>query len=98
VCRELTKINEELVDCTSIDCRVRPQGEFVIVIGPAPMPAEVEVQDDALLDFFWVLTSEAAMPREEATTVLAQHFRLKPAETKKRIKKALISAKRQNRP
>jgi 16S rRNA (cytidine1402-2'-O)-methyltransferase len=96
-CRELTKINEELVDCTN-DCRVRPQGEFVIVIGPARTAVSVEVEDDALLGFFWILTSEAVMSRDEATTVLAQRFHLRPAEAKKRVKKALISAKRQNSP
>jgi 16S rRNA (cytidine1402-2'-O)-methyltransferase len=97
VCRELTKINEELVECTNAACRVRPQGEFVIVVGPAPKAVPLQVEDASLLNFFEILTSDAVMPRDEATVILAQHFGLKPAEARKRVKKATISAKRQNR-
>lgn len=96
-CRELTKINEELVNCTNTEPAVTERGEFVLVLGASSEIAEAPAADDDMVRLFGLLTSNASIEpidRAEAFEIIARRFKLDPSVVRKRIKKATILAKR----
>ena len=103
VFRELTKINEELVEYTNITQRnsIMTKGEFTIVVGPAVVgPSEGRTGQTAApeaLDLFGRLTDCGSFTREEATSIVASHLRLSVVTARKLIKKASILVKQQNK-
>ena len=71
VCRELTKVHEEIVRGSAAEVAERyaqddPRGEIVLVIGAAP---DVAVSLDAPLDALQRLVEAGAKPRPAATVV-----------------------------
>jgi 16S rRNA (cytidine1402-2'-O)-methyltransferase len=73
VCRELTKLHEEVVRGSAAELAERyagaaPRGEVVLVIGPVPESARGEV-DQAALDALARLVEAGAKPRPAATVV-----------------------------
>ena len=73
VCRELTKLHEEIVRGTAGELAARyagepPRGEIVLVVGPA---AEVDVVPDAAREAFRALV-EAGAKRRVAASVVAR--------------------------
>jgi 16S rRNA (cytidine1402-2'-O)-methyltransferase len=73
VCRELTKVHEEVVRGSAAELAERyadapPKGEVVLVIAPAPERAGDEVDEDAL-DALAKLVDAGAKPRPAATVV-----------------------------
>jgi len=73
VCRELTKVHEEVVRGSAAELAERyadapPRGEVVLVIAPAPERAGDEVDEDAL-DALAKLVDAGAKPRPAATVV-----------------------------
>jgi 16S rRNA (cytidine1402-2'-O)-methyltransferase len=72
VCRELTKVHEEVVRGTAAELAARyagqaPRGEVVLVVGGAPAPTG-ESTDEAL-DAVRRLVEAGAKPRAAATVV-----------------------------
>jgi 16S rRNA (cytidine1402-2'-O)-methyltransferase len=97
VCRELTKMNEELVDCTNGTGAVAERGEFVIVLGATSDINPPDAADDDMARLFGLLTSNPSvepLDRAAAFEIIALRFKLDPSVVKKRIKKATIMAKR----
>ncbi len=79
VCRELTKVHEELVRGTLSDVLAHlpdPRGEVTVVIGPpqkgAPEPTGLP-EDGRLLDEFYHLT-ESGLARRDAVSRLAERY------------------------
>jgi 16S rRNA (cytidine1402-2'-O)-methyltransferase len=73
VCRELTKVHEEVVRGTAAELAKRyegapPRGEVVLVIAPAPQ-REAGAPDDAALDALARLVEAGAKPRAAASVV-----------------------------
>jgi 16S rRNA (cytidine1402-2'-O)-methyltransferase len=73
VCRELTKVHEEVVRGSAAELAERyadapPKGEVVLVIAPAPERAGDEVDEDSL-DALAKLVGAGAKPRPAATVV-----------------------------
>ena len=71
VCRELTKLHEEVVrgDAATLAARyaaAEPRGEVVLVVGAAPVRAEV---DDSAVDAVRRLVAAGAKPRVAAGVV-----------------------------
>ena len=83
VCRELTKLHEELVrgpinGVRSLLCE--PRGEYVVVLGPLPAPREAlgRVPEDAeLAALFGQITESGAVNRREAIREIADRHGLK---------------------
>jgi 16S rRNA (cytidine1402-2'-O)-methyltransferase len=72
VCRELTKIHEEVVRGTAAELAARygdepPRGEVVLVVGPAPPSAEPDL--GPALDALRRLVEAGAKPRPAAAVV-----------------------------
>jgi 16S rRNA (cytidine1402-2'-O)-methyltransferase len=72
VCRELTKVHEEVVRGSASELAARyaeapPRGEVVLVIGPPA--AEVQKMDAAVLDALHKLIDAGAHPRKAASVV-----------------------------
>jgi 16S rRNA (cytidine1402-2'-O)-methyltransferase len=79
VCRELTKVHEELVRgpiSVVLETLGDPKGEFTVVLGPPDVPEEAaEVPDDErLLAEFYHLTEERRLGRREALSRLASRY------------------------
>jgi 16S rRNA (cytidine1402-2'-O)-methyltransferase len=72
VCRELTKIHEEVVRGAAADLAARyaqepPRGEVVLVVGPAPAPTDVDLTP--ALEAVRKLVASGAKPRIAASVV-----------------------------
>ena len=72
ICRELTKVHEEVVRGTAAELAERyaahpPRGEVALVVGPAPAPAEVDLTP--ALDAVRRLVDAGAKPRVAAGVV-----------------------------
>jgi len=97
VSREISKINEELVDCTIDGTSVRPQGEITVVVGPPePGSQRLKAPDTNAMMLLFGRLGESGFLREEAVAIVASVFQQPPGVTKKLLRKASILAKRQN--
>ena len=72
VCRELTKLHEEVVRGTAAELAARyaeepPRGEVVLVVGPAPAPSEADL--GPALEAVRTLVQSGAKPRVAAHVV-----------------------------
>lgn len=81
VCRELTKLHEEVVRSASSDILTKlpkEKGEFTVVVGPSPAtaPAVERVTDQEVTDVFYRLTESTALSRRAAITETAKKFGL----------------------
>jgi 16S rRNA (cytidine1402-2'-O)-methyltransferase len=99
VFREITKINEELVVYTKTAIgQINPRGEFTVVIGPADKVSRESASDHELAHLFTALTDGVAFSREQALELLSRLSKNADIHARNRIKKALLLAKRQNKP
>ena len=74
VCRELTKVHEEVVRGTAAELAQRygdsaPKGEVVLVLGPAPGPGGADGDEPAGLEQLRRLVEAGAKPRPAAQAV-----------------------------
>jgi 16S rRNA (cytidine1402-2'-O)-methyltransferase len=74
ICRELTKLYEEVVRGTSADLAARyadaeVKGEIVLVVGPAPVPADGDEDLGPALQALRDLVTAGAKPRPAAKVV-----------------------------
>ena len=93
ICRELTKVNEQLFTWHKNDL-LREQGEFVAVVGPAE-PAQNSDPDPAkLADFIGQLTEKLDLDTAEALNLATTHFGVALPKAAKLLKKGRILLKR----
>lgn len=93
VCRELTKINEELV-IWDTKVAIRQQGEFVVVVGPAKLVEGAEPDADALALFVEQVIEELSLGEDAAMRLAAAHFAIPAIKVRKLLKKGRILLKR----
>lgn len=93
ICRELTKINEELVDWNK-NKLVKALGEFVVVVGAS----REEIADDPPVDrvatILSQITESTRLPEDAVLAMVAAHFRIGQTRARKLLKKGRILLKR----
>lgn len=104
IAREISKLNEELVEWDNRNRKddgqdepaIRDQGEFVIVVGPRGASETKDIDDLDALRLFDRLTLKASLSDDEAFESMAAMTGASTRQIAKIIKKARISVKRQN--
>ena len=99
VCREITKIHEQLVTIVqeSLDQRQITKGEFTIVVGPWNLVGEQPMKPVDIVDIFGRLNELAGLPEGMALEIIDETFNVSPSEVRKALKRHRISVKQQNR-
>jgi 16S rRNA (cytidine1402-2'-O)-methyltransferase len=93
ICRELTKINEELVVWAKYG-PIRTQGEFVVVVGPITPAAVDEPEADSVASFVGQIIEKLSLGEDEAMHMAAVHFGISAVKVRKLLKKGRILLKR----
>jgi len=93
VCRELTKINEELVIWNN-KSRIKPRGEFVVVVGPASEAEVVEPSAEPVAAFVGQIIEKLSLGEDAAMSLAAAHFAIPAGKVRKLLKKGRILLKR----
>lgn len=93
ICRELTKLNEELVIWDN-KTALRPQGEFVVVVGPAIQAAVHEPEADSVALFIGQVIEKLSLGEDAAMRLAATHFEIPVIKVRKLLKKGRILLKR----
>lgn len=91
--RELTKINEELVNWHNA-APVREQGEFVVLIGPAAAIEGKSPEPDAVAEFIGQITENVGLDEGQAMNLAAAHFGVGLPKVARLFKKGRILLKR----
>lgn len=92
VCREITKINEELVDWHNN--HTKPMGEFVIVVGGNTARLDEDPDEVELAILFGQIADSTSVSEELILAMVAGHFHISPIRAKKLLKKGRILQKR----
>lgn len=100
VFRELSKINEELVEYhQGIDVRRLERGELTVIVCPPGEPSSTEELDEAeAVRVFGLLTQSAPMSPGDAIDLLTRLGKSPNSHARNRIKRALFSARQQKKP
>ena len=93
VCRELTKMNEELVKWDKM-VLVRQQGEFVVVVGPGVSVEKDEPNALDISNFIGQITDKLSLPEDNAVAMAAIHFAVPVVKVRKLLKKGKILLER----
>lgn len=93
LCREITKINEELVEWNK-DQPIKDLGEFVVVVGSPDTVDNTDPDETKLAVLFGQITNSTGLPEEAVTAMVAAHFKVSPTRTRKLLKKGRILLKR----
>lgn len=93
VCRELTKINEDLV-IWNTNTAIRPQGEFAVVVGPAKVVEAAEPDADKVALFVGQVIEQLSLGEAAAMSLAAAHFAIPAIKVRKLLKKGRILLKR----
>lgn len=93
VCRELTKVNEELVMWNK-DLAMREQGEFVVVVGPSQTRDSVEPEPVSVALFIGQIVEKIGLDESEAIALASTHFGVAAPMVSKLLKKGRILLKR----
>jgi 16S rRNA (cytidine1402-2'-O)-methyltransferase len=92
VCRELTKINEELVVWNNKS--VKPLGEFVVVVGGSSVEMEDDPDEVELAVLFGQIEESTSLADDMVLAMVAGHFHISPVRARKLLKKGRILQKR----
>jgi 16S rRNA (cytidine1402-2'-O)-methyltransferase len=92
VCRELTKINEELVKWDNRS--IKPLGEFVVVVGGSASELEDDPDEVELAVLFGQIEESTSLAEDMVLAMVAGHFHISPVRAKKLLKKGRILQKR----
>lgn len=93
ICRELTKINEELAIWPKIN-PIRAQGEFVVVVGPGTGAEVPEPDANVVASFVGQVIEKLSLDEAAAMTLAAAHFSMPAIKVRKLLKKGRILLKR----
>lgn len=92
VCRELTKINEELVKWDNNS--VKPMGEFVVVVGGSAKQVDDDPDEVELAVLFGQIEESTNLAEDMVLAMVAGHFHISPVRARKLLKKGRILQKR----
>jgi 16S rRNA (cytidine1402-2'-O)-methyltransferase len=92
VCRELTKINEELVEWNKTT--TKPLGEFVVVVGGSGTELDDDPDEVELATLFGQIEESTSLAEDMVLAMIASHFHISPIRAKKLLKKGRILQKR----
>jgi 16S rRNA (cytidine1402-2'-O)-methyltransferase len=92
-CRELTKINEELVIWNNIGS-IKPLGEFVVVVEAATKGVNSDPPEADVAVLFGQITDSTSLPDAAVLALVACHFTISPVRARKLLKKGRILLKR----
>jgi 16S rRNA C1402 (ribose-2'-O) methylase RsmI len=99
VFREITKIHEESVECTTNSGpeNLSERGEFTIVVGPAPSLARrvgnSTGEEPIAVALFGHLTSISRPSRDQALDIVAEALSIDRLALKKAVKRQIMSSK-----
>jgi len=93
LCRELTKINEELVTWNK-KTPIKSLGEFVVVVGPTGSYEHNDPQEAELATLFGQIADSTSLSDEAVLLMVAGHFSISPVRARKLLKKGRILLKR----
>lgn len=93
VCRELTKINEELVKWDNT-ATIKPLGEFVVVVGASADVVAADPPEDEVATIFGQIANSTHLPEEAVLAMTACHFQIGQTRARKLLKKGRILLKR----
>ena len=98
VCREITKIHEQLVILASSDADWRPlaKGEFTVVVGPLDLIHESVAEPINVVDIFGRLKELAGLSEALALDIIDKTFDVSPSNVRKALKRHRISVKQQS--
>ncbi len=94
VCRELTKINEELVEWENTGS-IKALGEFVVVVGPAAQHQQSEIDEVQAARVFGQIKESTKFEEADVLAMVASHLKISPSKARKHIKKGSIRLKRE---
>jgi 16S rRNA (cytidine1402-2'-O)-methyltransferase len=92
VCRELTKINEELVEWGNNP--VKYIGEFVVVVGGSAAEIEADPDEVEVAVLFGQIEESTNLAEDMVLAMVAGHFHISPVRARKLLKKGRILQKR----
>lgn len=92
VCRELTKINEELVKWNNK--AIKPLGEFVVVVGGIATELDDDPDEVELTVLFGQIEESTTLAEDMVLAMVAGHFHISPVRARKLLKKGRILQKR----
>ncbi len=98
IAREVTKLHEEIVSGTAADLLAHfphPQGEFTIVLGPAP-PAPISAEplsDEEIAEIFGEKTEKSGLSRRQAINLVAEELHLSSRDVYQAIERHKLSGK-----
>jgi 16S rRNA (cytidine1402-2'-O)-methyltransferase len=91
--RELTKVNEELVEWNK-NVSVRERGEFVVLVAPTEVALQEEQDPIELAEFVGQITDKLELPQEDAIELAMARFGVSTPKALKLLKKGRIALKR----
>jgi len=92
MCRELTKINEELVKWNNK--AIKPLGEFVVVVGGIATELDDDPDEVELTVLFGQIEESTTLAEDMVLAMVAGHFHISPVRARKLLKKGRILQKR----
>ncbi len=92
VCRELTKMNEELVKWDKKS--IKPLGEFVVVVGGSATELDDDPDEVELAVLFGQIEESTSLAEDMVLAMVAGHFHISPVRARKLLKKGRILQKR----
>lgn len=92
ICRELTKINEELVNWNNNS--VKQLGEFVVVVGGSSTELDDDPDEVELAVLFGQIEESTNLADDMVLAMVASHFHISPVRARKLLKKGRILQKR----
>jgi len=93
LCREITKINEELVIWHNNQA-IKELGEFVVVVGAPSAADDADPDETKVALLFGQIADSTELTDEAVTEMVAAHFKMSPTRTRKLLKKGRIQLKR----
>jgi len=93
LCREITKVNEELVKWNNRET-VKELGEFVVVVGASHALEERDPDESEVARLFGQIADSTGLEEEAVIAMVATHFGVSHTRARKLIKKGRILLKR----
>lgn len=93
LCREITKINEEVVKWDNKQ-PIKELGEFVVVVGARQAANKADPDDADVARLFGQIADSTRLPEDAVTAMVATHFGVSQTRARKLIKKGRILLKR----